>query len=250
MFIPGFEDQLVGLKAGDEAVVSVTFPVDYHASDLAGKPAEFKTKVLSVLKPEARELDEEFAKQYGCKSVEELKERLSKMIESQYASPINTMMKLHLFDQLEKILSFNVPESLFNREFETLKANTEAARKSDESLSKKTDKELEEYYKRLATRRVRIGLLLAEYAGQNNIQVTFDEIKQAVVNQARNFPGHESAIYEYYKKNPSALSALQGPLLEDKAVDSIFNTQVSLLEKKYSRKELEELLEKENDKEE
>lgn len=250
VFIPGFEDQLIGLKAGSEVVVKVTFPVDYHASDLAGKEAEFKVKVLSVFKSEAPELNEEFAEQYGCKSVQELKEKLSTMLENQYAGPVNTMMKLHLFDQLEKMLKFNVPETLFNREFETLKTNTEAAKKSDEGLAKKSAKELEEYCKKLATRRVRIGLLLAEYAKQNNIQVTFDEIKQAVMNQARNFPGHEAAIYEYYKKNPSALSSLQGPLLEDKAVGSIFDTQVNLLEKKYSKKKLEELLDKEHDRDE
>jgi trigger factor len=249
VFIPGFEDQLIGLKAGSEAVVSVAFPEDYHAEELAGKPAEFKVKVISIHKSEAPELNDEFVKQYGCNTVEELKERVGKMIENQYKMPINTMMKLELFNHFEKLLSFEVPKSLFDREFEILKNNSESAKKSDEILAQKSDAELVEYCKKLAMRRVRIGLMLAEYAKINDIKVSFDEIKNSIVEHARNFPGHEAEIFEYYKKNPSAMMSLQGPILEDKAVNSIFESQVTIKEKKYSKKDLEALLEKENDQE-
>ena len=247
VFIPGFEDQLIGLKAGSETTVKVTFPENYHAKELAGKPSEFEVKILSVFKSTVPELDEELLKSYGCKSVEELKEKLGKLIEDQYKEAINTTMKLHFFDQLEKLLTFEVPESLLDTEFKILQSNSEAAKASDPTLAKKSDKELEKYYKKLAVRRVRIGLMLAEYAKANNIQVNGNEIKQAVLNQARNFPGQENIIFDYYKKNPSALSALKGPILEEKAVTHIFTNQVNLSSKNYSRKKLEEMLDKEND---
>lgn len=245
-FIDTFEDQLVGAKKDDEITVNVTFPKEYHAADLAGKPSEFKVKVLAVHKPTAVEINDEFAKKFKFENVEKLKEQIADSIRFEFADSINTIMKMSLFDQLEKMLDFEVPESLTEREYDILKSQGEELEASDETLKSKSEDDLDSYYRKLAMRRVRIGLMLAEYVKEKNIRIEQNDIREAIMAQARSFPGQEMAIFDYYQKNQNALEALKGPILEEKGVKHIFDNEVKLKEKEYSKKDLEKFLEKEN----
>ncbi len=245
-FIDTFEDQLVGTKKGDEISVNVTFPKEYHAAELAGKPSEFKVKVLAVHKPEAVEINDEFAKKFKFESVEKLKEQIADSIRFEFADSINTIMKMSLFDQLEKMLDFEVPASLTEREYNILKSQGEELKASDETLKDKSEKDLDSYYQKLAMRRVRIGLMLAEYVKAKELRIEQNDIREAIMAQARSFPGQEMAIFDYYQKNQNALEALKGPILEEKGVKHIFDNEVKLKEKEYSKKDLEKFLEKEN----
>jgi len=245
-FIDTFEDQLVGTKKDEEVTVNVTFPENYHAADLAGKPAKFEVKILAVHKPEEVEINDEFAKKFKFESVEKLREQVANNIRAEFAEPIGTIMKMSLFDQLEKMLDFEVPASLIQREYQILKSQGEQLKESDPSLKDKADKDLDKYYQKLALRRVRIGLMLAEYVQAHELRIEQNDIKAAVMSQARNFPGQEMAIIEYYQKNQNALEALKGPILEEKGVKHIFENAIKIKEKEYSRKDLEKFLEKEN----
>jgi trigger factor len=245
-FIDTFEDQLIGTKKGDEVTVKVKFPEKYHAENLAGKPSEFKVKVLTVHKPDETEINDEFAKKFKHESVDKLKEQISSNLKAEFADPINTIMKMSLFDQLEKVLDFEVPTSLVDREYEILKSQAQQLKESDDTLKGKSEEDLDKYYKKLSLRRVRIGLMLAEYVQLKKLTIEQNDIKDAVMAQARNFPGQEMEIIEYYQKNQSALEALKGPILEEKGVKYLFENEIKIKEKEYSRKELEKFLEKEN----
>ena len=245
-FIDTFEDQLVGTKKGDEVSVNVTFPENYHAANLAGKPSEFKVKVFAVHKPEAVEINDEFAKKFKFDSVDKLKEQIADSVKFEFADSIKTIMKMSLFDQLEKVLDFEVPASLVEREYNILKSQGEELKASDETLKTKFEKDLDKYYRKLALRRVRIGLMLAEYVKEKNLRIEQNDIRQAIIDQARSFPGQESAVFDYYQKNQQALEALKGPILEEKGVKYIFENEVKIKEKEYSKKDLEKFLDKEN----
>lgn len=241
-FIDTFEDQLIGTKTGDELTVEVTFPEKYHAKNLAGKPSKFEVKVLAVHKAEKTEINDEFAKKFGCETVEALRSQISSNIEAESADAIHTTMKMDLFDKLEEVLNFEVASSLLDREYQTLKVQTEQAGNADESDLSKTKEELETYYKKIAARRVRIGLLLAEYVKIKNLRIDQEDIRNAVMDQAKMFPGREQAVFEYYIKNPKLLDSLKGSILEEKAVRDIFENEVKLVEKKYTQAEFEKLL--------
>ena len=242
-FIPGFEDQLIGSKAGDDVSVNVTFPENYHAKDLAGKPSEFKVQVKAVHKSNTPKIDDEFAKKFKCDTVEKLKEQIKENLSASYQEPIHVMMKMHLFDKLEDMLTFEVPKSLIEREVSILKKQSDQF--TDADLDKKSDKEKAEYFDKLATRRVRIGLVLAEYVKQKNLKITEDDIRQAIIAQARNYPGQEHQVIEFYQKDRQALEALKGPILEEKGVKEIFDNEIIINEKSYSKEKLEKLLEEE-----
>ena len=245
-FIPGFEDQLIGAKAGDDISVKVDFPEEYHAKDLAGKPAEFKTQVKAVHKESEVKIDDEFAKKFNCETVAKLKEQISTNIESSYSEPVHVMMKLKLFDKLEGLMKFDVPKSLLEREIEILEKQTDQVdQEEDDDLKNKSDEEKKEYFAKLAARRVRIGLLLAEYIKLNKLNINEDDIRKAIVAQARNYPGQEQQVIEYYQKNREALESLKGPIMEEKAVQAIFDNEIIVNEKAYSKDKLEKLLEKE-----
>ena len=250
-FIPGFEDQLIGVKAGDDVTVKVTFPEQYHSKDLAGKETEFKVKVHFVHKSEESKIDDEFAKKLGLKDLDDLKNRSRDMLTTAFDGEILTHMKMHLFDYLEKELDFEVPASMLEREYEMIKAQAGQAQDAEDkdSKKKKDDKKLEDSYRRIALRRVRIGLLLADYADKNKIQLTQDDVKNALLSQARMFPGQEQMIIDYYTKNPKAIESLKGPIIEDKAVKAILAKDVTHKEKVYSVKEIQDFLKEENDRE-
>jgi trigger factor len=242
-FIDNFEDQLIGTKVGDEIIVKVTFPKEYHAKDLADKPAEFKVKVLAVHEGIAPKIDEEFAKKLKCETVAELEGNIRKYISSFYNNDIHTMMKMHLFDQLESVLKFDAPTSLVDKEFMTLKSQTAQIAKEGDDFKNKSEQEVEEYCKKLAIRRVRIGLMLSEYAQNKELKITEEDIKAAIFAEAKQFPGHEGKIIEFYSKNQGAVEQLKGLIIEEKSVKHIFDNEVKIVEKEYNKKDLEALIE-------
>jgi len=244
-FIPGFEDQLIGSKAGEDVTVKVNFPQEYHAKDLAGKPSEFKVKVKSVHKETPFEINDEFAKRFNCDNVEKLKEQISKNIEASYAEPIHVLMKMNLFDKLEKMLKFDIPQSLLDREKSILKKQTHEMGYDDPANKDKSDKETEDYFTNLASRRVRIGLMLAEYVKQKKLQIQEDDIRKAIIAQARNYPGQEQQVIEFYKNNREAIESLKGPILEEKGVREIFDKEIIVNTKTYPKTKLEKLLDEE-----
>ena len=162
-FIDTFEEQLVGHKAGDDVSVNVTFPEMYHSKDLAGKKSEFKVKIVAIHKAENAKIDDEFAKKFKFDNLAALREQMSKNMSSSFADSINTMMKMRLFDQLEKELNFDIPSSMLEREHQVLESQANQAGELDDSLKNMTKEEMSLYFKKIALRRVKIGLMLAEY---------------------------------------------------------------------------------------
>lgn len=240
-FIPGFEDQLIGAKKGDEVKVDVTFPEQYHSAELAGQPVVFEVKVHEVLAGEVPAVDEAFAKELGFETLEALKNSLREHISKDYNSYARNRMKKELFDQLEDLCSFDVPEGMVDHEFKSIWSRLKQAQaEGDESVAGRDDKELEEEYKAIAQRRVRLGVFLAELGRKENVQVSQQELMAAVVEQARQYPGQEAQVVEFYRKNPGQIEELRGPLFEDKVVDVIFG-RVKTKEKKVSLEELVKL---------
>jgi len=238
-FIPGFEEQLVGVKAGDTKDVKVTFPADYRATDLAGKEAVFKVTVKGVEAPKQVTLDDEFAKQLGLESAEKLKETVREQIAAGYNQASRQRLKRSLLDALDATHKFDLPPTLVEQEFSNIWAQVEKELEAggEKAREGKTDDELKAEYRAIAERRVRLGLLLAEIGEKNNIQVTNDEVTKAVVDRARQFPGQEQMVWEFYQKNPEALAELRAPIFEEKVVDYIVEL-ATVTEKKVSKDEL------------
>lgn len=246
-FIKGFEDQLIGTKTGDEVEVNVKFAEDYHMEQVAGQPAKFIVQVKAVHSADEVVVGDEFAKKFNCETLEELRGNIAKSIENEYSDSIRTLMKMSLFDQLEKLLTFNVPKSLIDQEISILKSQTERNSDSDSIFKDKSEAEVSEYYNKLVLRRVRIGLMLSEYMKIKNLHIEQKDLVSAIMAQARKFPGQETVIFDFYKKNPNALKQLKGPLLEEKTVQHIFDNEVILEEKNYTKEKLEEFLAQEED---
>lgn len=246
--IPGFEDQLVGMKANSDVTVKVTFPEDYHNKNLAGKPVEFKTRVKQVFAPVVPKIDDEFAKTLEMKDLKELKEEVTSELENTYSSEIYTDMKMKLFDELDNLLKFDIPASLLSKEVNTLKYHTEHSGEQGADMAKKSDKEKEEYYKKLATRRVRIGLMLSDYAQHKNIQITQNDMNEEILKQARKIPHQASQLFEFYHKDVRARETIKAAILEEKAVRCIFENDISLTEKKYTQEKLKKMLDANQDK--
>ena len=240
--ISEFEDQLVGAKAKSDITIKIKLPEDYIYKHFAGKPAEFKTHVKEVLIPSVPKIDDEFAKTLEINDLKELKAEVSLEIANAYLSEIYIDMKMKFFDKLENLLKFDVPEALLSKEINALKHQTEHSVAQDENTDKKSEKEREEYYKKLATRRVRIGLMLADYVQHKNIQITQNDINQEILKQARKFPSQASQIFELYYKDTRVRDTIHGTVLEDKAVQYIFENEISITEKKYTKEKLEKML--------
>jgi trigger factor len=239
-FIPGFEEGLEGVKAGEERDVAANFPADYQVESLAGKAAVFAVKVKEVAKPVRPEVNEDFAKSLGAESVEQLKDLVKAQIAHEYASVARSKLKRQLLDQIEKAHSFELPPTLVDNEFgaiwQQLEANLKNASKTfaDEG---KSEEDVRAEYRKIAERRVRLGLVIGEIADKNELKITQDEMRRALMEQARRFPGQEKAVYEYYEKTPGALAELRAPLFEDKVVDFVIEKAMPA-EKKVSREEL------------
>ncbi|MBY0531231.1 MAG: trigger factor [Xanthobacteraceae bacterium] len=239
-FIPGFEDQLIGVAAGDKKDVKVTFPAEYGAPELAGKDAVFAINVKKVEKPKKTEIDDEFAKSVGAENLAKLKEQVRERIARDFKQVSRTKAKRSLLDALDETMKFAAPPSLVEQEFETVwKAvqNDLQNRKRTWADEDTTEEEAKSEYRRIADRRVRLGLTIAELGEKNNIQVSEDELTRALVEQARQFPGQEQQVWDHFRKNPQAMAGIRAPLFEDKVIDFILEL-ADVTEKKVSRDEL------------
>jgi len=225
-FVAGFEEQLVGKAKGDEAEVRVTFPEGYANDKLSGKEAVFQVTVKDVLATVAVPLDDELAKSYGAESLEQLKERIKESLAGEYAQAARTLVKRKLLDALVERCDFDVPESLVEMEFEGIWQRVEEDRKAgrlDDDDKEKDEETLKADYRAIAERRVKLGLLLAEVGRREEIEVSQEELQQAVLAEVRRYPGQEQAVFEHFQKNPGALVHLRGPILEEKVVDHILD---------------------------
>jgi trigger factor len=223
-FIPGFEDQLIGAKAGDERVLNVTFPESYGVDTLAGKPATFEVKVKTVRAPVDAAPDDKLAEKLGMKTLDEVKSLLRQRLESEHTGQSRAKTKRVLFDKLADAHNFDLPKGMVEGEFSGIwrQIQEEKARGGlDDSDKDKSDAELEADYRAIAERRVRLGLLLAEIGKRNNVEIPEDEVAAAVGRQARQFPGQERQVIEYFQKNPGALAQIRAPIYEEKVVDFI-----------------------------
>jgi trigger factor len=223
-FIPGFAEGLSGAKAGEERIVNAKFPEAYPETSLAGKDAVFTVQVKEVGKPVRPEIDDEFAKTLGAESLAKLRELVTSKIAGEYAAIGRVKLKRQILDQLDQANSFALPETLVENEFNAiwgqLTRNLEAAGKKLEDEGKSED-EAKAEYRKIAERRVRLGLLMSEIGDKNKIEVGQEELRRALIEQARRYPGQERFVYEYYEKNPAALGELRAPIFEDKVVDRI-----------------------------
>lgn len=220
-FIPGFEEQLVGVKAGEEKTITVTFPAEYHAKELAGKDAQFKITVHELHEPSESKVDDEMAKSFGFESLAQLKDKIRGNMAESYKRAARLKAKRVLLDELAKAHNFDVPQSMVDFEFDAIWKQREAQGPDPEEKGT-TEDEIKAEYRVIAERRVRLGLLLAEIGQKQKIDVTQDELRNAVFAQAREYPGQERQVVEYFMSNNDALNSLRAPLFEDKVVDFIF----------------------------
>ncbi len=239
-FIPGFEDGLKGTKAGDVKQIDANFPEGYPEATLAGKTANFATTVKAVGKPVVPEANDDFAKTLGIESLEKLRELVGAQIKQQHDQLSRTRIKRQLLDNLDKLHSFELPEALVDGEFDGIwaqvKQGLEQAKKTFEDEGK-TEESAREEYRKIAERRVRLGLVIGEIGDKQKVTVTREELQRALIDRARGYPGQEKFVYEYYEKNPAALTELRAPIFEEKVVDYIL-TQAKVSDKKVTREEL------------
>jgi trigger factor len=239
-FIPGFEEGLKGSLAGDKRDISAAFPAEYGQPALAGKTAVFETTVKSVAAPKVPEANDEFAKTLGVDSMEKVREVIGGQIRAQYDQLSRMKLKRLLLDELDRRHAFELPETLVSNEFDGIWTQvTEGLKRAEKTFESegKTEDGARAEYRKLAERRVRLGLVIGEIGEKNKIQVTEDEMRNALMEQARRFPGQEKMVYEFYQKNPSALTELRAPLFEDKVVDFILS-KAKTVDKPVSREDL------------
>ena len=237
-FIPGFEEQLVGVKAEEEKDVTVTFPEEYGASELAGKEAVFSCTIKAVKAPKAAEIDDELAKRYGAEDLAALKAQVSERLEAEYAGAARAVTKRALLDALDDTVSFDLPPSLVEAEASQIAHQLWHDEHPEEHGHNHDHIEATDEHKKLAERRVKLGLLLAELGQKAEIQVTDAEMTQAIMNQARQYPGQERAFFDFVQQNAQVRQQIQAPIFEDKVVDHIFEG-ATVTEKEVSKEELE-----------
>jgi len=239
-FIPGFEEQLIGMSVGETRTLKLSFPNNYGNQTLAGQAAEFETTATLIEAPQETVVDDEFAKTLGLESLDKLKEVLREQLQSEFASVTRQKVKRALLDRLDETHRFDAPPSLVDEEFNlmwnSIKAEMESAGKTfaDENT---TEEAAREEYRKIADRRVRLGLVISEIGEKNKITVTDDEVSRAVIERARQMPGREKEVWDYYRNNPNALAQLRAPIYEDKVVDFILEL-AKVTEKKTTREEL------------
>ena len=239
-FIPGFEDQLVGAKAGDAREVRVAFPADYQAQHLAGKDADFDVTVKEVQAPGEVTIDDALAKGFGMESLDKLKDAVRTAIQRDFEAQSRRRVKRELLDALDAKYGFELPPSLVDQEFNGVWQQVEADMKranrsfADENTSEEAARA---EYRRIAERRVRLGLVLAQIGEATDIKVTDDEVTQALVERVRQFPGQEKQVWEFYRKNPQAMAEIRAPIFEEKVVDHILS-QVKVSEEPVSKEAL------------
>ena len=248
-FIPGFEEQLIGAKKGEQREVKVTFPKDYQNAELAGKKATFDVTILHVDGPNAGELDDDFAKKLGLEDVAALRAAVRNQMEAALTSMGRQHMKRQVLDALDDGHKFDVPAQLVEAEFNTIwqrvvhEIEHHGRSFEDEGT---TEEAAKEQYRRIAERRVRLGLVVAEIGNVNEVQVTDEEHQQALIAEVRRFPGQEQQVYDYYRKNPQALASLRAPIFENKVVDHIIELG-EVTDTKMTREELAKLIQADED---
>src|SRR5215472_9890699 len=239
-FIPGFEDQLIGIAPGETRTLKVTFPEHYPKQDLAGKNAEFVVNAKSIETPGKVTVDDEFAKSLGLESLAKLRDAVKDRIGRDHAAMSRQKIKRALLDELDKMHKFDPPPTLVEEEFDRVwksvlsELETEGKTFADEGT---TEEKAKAEYRAIAERRVRLGLVLAEIGEKNNITVTEEELSRAVMDRARQFTGQEQRVWDYYRQNPQAVAALRAPIFEEKVVDFLLEL-AGVIESKVSRDEL------------
>ena len=235
-FIPGFEEQIDGMKSGESRTIAVTFPENYSAAKLAGKAATFDISLKGAAAPAEVEIGDEFAKRFGFEDLGQLKGKIRENVERDHLAASRGKWKRDLLDALDKKFVFDVPEGMVAQEFDAVWRTVEAEQKRS-GRSYEDEAGARADYLKIAERRVRLGLLLAEIGHKAEIKVSGEEVSQALAQRARAFPGQEKTVREYYRKNPSALAEIRAPLFEEKVVDYVIS-QVKLFDKKVSKDEL------------
>ena len=223
-FLPGFEEQLIGVKAGDSRDVNVTFPDNYPAEPVAGKDAVFKVDVTAVKKSIPVEINDDLAKQVGMENLDALKDAVREQAVREHDNVSRARLKRSLLDELSDAEQFEVPQSMLDMEFQQIWAQVEqdmAQQGVEPDSDPKALDDMKDEYRNIANRRVRLGLLLAEEGRQNDIQVSQDDLSRALTEQARQYPGQERQVYEHFQNHPEAMAQLQAPLMEEKSVDFI-----------------------------
>ena len=239
-FIPGFEEQLLGIAAGETRTLKVSFPKNYGSEKLAGQPAEFETTATLIEAPQDTAINDDFAKTLGLESLDKLKEAARERLTAEFAGATRQRVKRTLLDRLDESHRFEAPPSLVDEEFNlmwnSIKAEMESSGKTfaDEDT---TEEAAKEEYRKIADRRVRLGLVLSEIGEKNKITVTDDEVSRAVIDRARQMPGREKEVWDYYRNNANALAQLRAPIYEDKVVDFILEL-ANVTEKKVTREDL------------
>ena len=221
-FIPGFEDQLIGVKAGDEKDVNVTFPAEYGAANLAGKDAVFTCTVKDVKEPVAAEIDDELATRFGAENLDGLKAQIAERLEAEYAGAARAVQKRELLDALDKLVKFDLPPTLVDTEAKQIAHQLWHEENPDHHGHDHDVIEPTAEHTSLAERRVRLGLLLADLGQKAEVEITDAEMTQAIMAQARQYPGQERQFFEFVQQNQNMQQQLRAPIFEDKVIDHIF----------------------------
>ena len=240
-FIPGFEDQLIGVQKNDEKVVKVVFPENYGNKELSGKDAEFKCKIKEISSPVLPKVDDELAKKFGLESLKQLEENLEKQVNDEFQQASRVLLKKQLMDKLEKELKFELPESLVTAEANSIAMQQNKGKDTKPDENPTVTKE----DKKIAERRVRVGLFFAEFGIENKLDLNDAELNAAFENESKKYPGQEQDYLKFIKSNPQAQQAIRGPLFEEKVVNNILEN-VTLKEKKLSVEKFKEQMEKLN----
>jgi len=241
-FITGFEEQLVGVKAGEEKAVTVSFPAEYQAEHLAGKEAIFDCTIVEVKEPVAAEINDEMAKKFGAEDLAALKTQIGERLEAEYGGASRAIMKRGLLDAMDTLVSFDLPPSLLDAEAGQIAHQLWHEDNPEVEGHDHPEIETTDEHKTLADRRVRLGLLLADLGQKAAVEVTDAEMTQAIMNQARQYPGQEREFFEFVQKNQQMQQQLRAPLFEDKVVDHVF-AQATVTEKEVSKDELQKAVE-------
>ena len=241
-FIPGFETQLLGCKAGEDHKVNVTFPEEYGSKDLAGKDAEFSCKVKNVKEPVPAKINDELATKFGAEDLKALKTQISERLESEYGGAARAVMKRKLLDALDKKVKFELPPSLVEAEAKQIAHQLYHEENPDDQGHDHDNIEPNKEHNKLAERRVRLGLLLAEFGQKAEVEVSDAEMSQAIMAQSRQYPGQEKEFFEFMQKNEQMQQQLRAPIFEDKVVDHIFE-QATVADKKVDKVELQTAVE-------
>ena len=239
-FIPGFEEQLVGAKKGDDRQLKVTFPDNYGAEHLAGKEAVFDVTVKSIEAPTETKINDDLAKNFGLESLDSLKDALKSRFEKEHGGQSRLKVKRDLLDQLDANHSFDLPPGMVEQEFESIWREVSNAIENDqleEDDKGKSEDDLRAEYRTIAERRVRLGLVLAKIGQASKVEVSQEEVARAINAEAGKYPGQEKQVVEYFQKNPNAVAQMRAPIYEEKVVDYILEL-ASVKDTKVSRDDL------------